>query len=78
MQVARLSCSTSSHSGSVNFRVARDLLAGLRGICFLHGQLLQFCVLDFGLLQNWNVRVRIFPQRKKILIGRFCLRLITR
>ena len=31
-----------------------------------------------GLLQNGNVRVRIFPERKEILIGGFRFGLITR
>ena len=41
-------------------------------------ELLQLCVLRLGLLQNRNVRVCIFPERKEILIGGFRLGLVTR
>jgi len=39
---------------------------------------LQLCVLGFGLLKDRDVRVRIFPERKEILIGGFRFGLITR
>jgi hypothetical protein len=35
--------------------------------------LLQLRVLCFGLLEDWDVRVGIFPERKEVLIGRPCL-----
>src|ERR1039458_3637136 len=37
-------------------------------------RLLQFRVLGFGLLQDWDVRVGVFPEREKIVVGslRFC------
>src|SRR5271169_177600 len=41
-------------------------------------QLLQLCILGFGLLEDRDVRVRIFPERKEVLIGRSCLGVITR
>jgi hypothetical protein len=41
-------------------------------------QLLQLCVLRFGLLQSWYVRVRVLPKSEKVLIGKFCLRLVSR
>ena len=40
--------------------------------------LVEICVFGLGLLQNGNVRVRIFPESKEILIGGFCPGLITR
>src|SRR5579862_6311021 len=39
--------------------------------------LLEFCVLGFGLLQDGNVRVGVFPQREEILIRRARLGLIA-
>jgi hypothetical protein len=41
-------------------------------------QLLQLCILGFGLLEDRDVRVGVFPERKEILIGRSCLGVITR
>src|SRR6516164_1028504 len=35
-------------------------------------ELLQLCILGFGLLEDGNVGVCILPQRKEILIGVFC------
>ncbi len=39
--------------------------------------LVEIRVFGFGLLQNGDVRVRIFPERKEILIGGIRLGLIT-
>jgi len=39
--------------------------------------LVEIRVFGLGLLQNGNVRVRIFPERKEILIGGFRFDLIT-
>jgi hypothetical protein len=41
-------------------------------------QLLQLCILGFGLLEDRDVRVGVFPEQKEILIGRSCLGVITR
>src|ERR1700678_3746265 len=41
-------------------------------------ELLQFCVLHFGLLQDRNVGVSVSPKRKEILVGNLCLGLISR
>jgi len=40
--------------------------------------LVEIRVLGLGLLQNGNVRIRIFPEREEILIGGFRFGLITR
>src|SRR5579862_1325605 len=40
--------------------------------------LLEFCVLGFGLFQDGNVSVGVFPQREEILISRAGLGLIAR
>ena len=41
-------------------------------------QLLPLCILGFRLLENRDVGVRMFPERKEVLIGGSCLGVITR
>jgi len=41
-------------------------------------QLLQLRILGFGLLEDRDVRIGIFPEREETLIGGFCYGLITR
>src|ERR1700750_646461 len=41
-------------------------------------QSLELRILCLGLLQQWNVGVGVFPNGEEILIGRFCLGLISR
>ena len=39
---------------------------------------LQFRVLSLGLLEDWNIRIGMLPEREEILVGRLGLDLISR
>src|SRR5580700_3197506 len=45
---------------------------------FYERQLLQICVLRLGLLQDGDVGVSVFPERKEILVGGSCFASISR